>query len=1690
MQKLIILSLSLLLIISSCKLKDPNAPTVTPVDPSTQITITVISPNGGEIASEGSSLPIQWTGTGTKYVRIAFTYDNGSSWGLIVDSLSNTGVYTWFPVPNRISNQCKIRVSSVDGQTSDESDKVFSIVRNSNESLRIISPIGGESWEAGTAKQIKWFSSGLDSVKLEYTTNNGQKWNLIAVDKKNTGIYYWEPVPNTPSTLAKVRIMDAKDGNPLTESPAAFQILPEPIVRVISPNGGEKILAGTSRKIEWLSENIPNVKIAFTTNNGFDWVTIVPSTPATGFYVWNPVPNINSQLCKVRVYDASDGEPSDVSDSVFTITTQVTQTLEVTSPNGGERWQAGTNQNITWSSSGIQKVKIEFTSNNGLTWNTITNDLPNTGAYEWNVPNSLSTQCLVRVSDAADGAPIDQSNALFRIVPKPELKILYPNGGETWTGGVIDTIRWSSVGVDNVMLEYTPDNGKTWTTIVEKIPSSGKYGFSFTVAGTQYRIRITDADNKSPQALSNGTFTVTEEPKITVVSPNGKEEWYAGSSNTIRWNSINIENVKIELTTNNGASWITIVTSTPSTGSYNWSLIPNINSLQCRVRISEASRGLPSDISNDNFTITNPGTQLIKVTKPNGSEVFPAGTSQDITWEAAGISNVRIEYTINNGINWNLIVASTPSTGYYKWSQVPNTPATNCKIRITDAADGVPSDESDQFFVITSAPSIKVLIPNGNDTWISGTTKEINWTSENVEYVKIEFTINGGATWTTITSSTLSTGSYFWSSIPSVNSLQCKIRISDAVYGTPSDMSDDNFAIMNPGSQQIKVTSPNGGENWPAGSSQRISWDAGGIANVRIEYTINNGITWNTIIANTPSNGFYVWNQIPNTPATNCKIRISDASDGIPSDESDLFFSITPAPSVKVLIPNGNDTWVTSTTKEIKWSSENVENVKIEFTTNGGGTWITIVTSTPSSGSYMWLVPDANNSLQCKIKISDALNGSPSDISDDNFAIMRPGAQQLKLVSPNGGENWNVGSMQNITWDAGGIANVKLEFTTNNGNTWEIITSNTPSNGYYTWNPVPNTPGTNCRVRISDAADNDPTDMSDGMFSILPAPSIKVVSPNGGEVIQYNTTTEIQWTSENVMFVKIEYTTNGGASWNVITNSVESIGTYSWKTVPNISSKQCRIRISDAANGTSSDISDNNFEITNAIIKSIKVISPNGGEKWEAGSVQNITWNASNVNSVTIELSTNQGSAWTLLADTVSGGAYQWSIATTLNSVQCQIRIRDKVDNTISDVSDANFTIEPRKYIYVTQPSGNPTFKDSDPVTIEWESSGISYVGIKYTTTNGAGHYPDIPAFYPLVEKMPNEGKYVTSFSLPSQEYYVVVYNADNETLSPSARSIGKFTVIKTDPVQLPSVTLLAPNGGEEWLTSDPANNYSFEIRWRSVNVDSVDIFYSLNGGASWKTIATKIPSNGLYNWTTPTQVDFRSDNCLMKIVSSKNTTVADQSDGYFSIHPQTKLLRWLFPNGGEYIHYPDTEDPITDTDTLITWHSAGIYLVNIDYSSDNGLSWTNVATNYPSTGAYNWDLATIPLASTNGRMRITDVSADAGTPPLVDLSDNVFNMHILPAGRIDYFNDPIKIKPNQSKNITWFSPTDISNALIEYSADEGKTWTAIQQNVKSKANKKNEFVWKAPNKTLEKVIVRVRSDLKELRRINFSVKK
>jgi len=93
-----------------------------------------------------------------------------------------------------------------------------------------------------------------------------------------------------------------------------------------------------------------------------------------------------------------------------------TKPISITSPVGGEKWDVGFPYNITWTSSGVTKVKIEFSKNNGYTWSTIIASVSaSLGTYAWTIPDSASTQCRIRISDTSNASIKDSSASKFTI---------------------------------------------------------------------------------------------------------------------------------------------------------------------------------------------------------------------------------------------------------------------------------------------------------------------------------------------------------------------------------------------------------------------------------------------------------------------------------------------------------------------------------------------------------------------------------------------------------------------------------------------------------------------------------------------------------------------------------------------------------------------------------------------------------------------------------------------------------------------------------------------------------------------------------------------------------------------------------------------------------------------------------------------------------------------------------------------------------------------------------------------------------------------------------------------------------------------------------------------------------------------------------------------------------------------------
>jgi hypothetical protein len=149
---------------------------------------------------------------------------------------------------------------------------------------------------------------------------------------------------------------------------------------------------------------------------------------------------------------------------VFNITAA---TAVVTSPNGGEFYSSGCGVPVTWNSSTYSSsyVRIDYSTDNGVTWINYTTATSNDGSETISAGINVTSQFIVRVSNYDNLAIFDVSNAVASITPAYTLT--YPNGGEVINGCTTVNITWTngSCFTNNTSLAYSIDNGATWNTI-------------------------------------------------------------------------------------------------------------------------------------------------------------------------------------------------------------------------------------------------------------------------------------------------------------------------------------------------------------------------------------------------------------------------------------------------------------------------------------------------------------------------------------------------------------------------------------------------------------------------------------------------------------------------------------------------------------------------------------------------------------------------------------------------------------------------------------------------------------------------------------------------------------------------------------------------------------------------------------------------------------------------------------------------------------------------------------------------------------------------------------------------------------------------------------------------------------------------------------------------------------------------
>ena len=395
---------------------------------------------------------------------------------------------------------------------------------------------------------------------------------------------------------------------------------------------------------------------------------------------------------------------------------------------------------------------------------------------------------------------------------------------------------------------------------------------------------------------------------------------------------------------------------------------------------------------------------------------------------------------------------------------------------ITDTADA--NGKLQVYVVSAPAATLSVLVPNGGDMWTAGENRNITWSSSgSLSSVNIDYSIDNGTSWIPVVAGTANDGTHPWI-VPDTPSVNCLVRVSDS-DGNPSDASDNVFII------QSGVIAPV--------ISGTILFNSSPLAGV-----VMNGLPGNPATA---ASGYYSssvdfdWSgTVTPTLAGYVFTPASRNYSNVTSDQAGQDYAAALTPALELTSPNGWEHWTLGCTKAITWNAINYTGTVRLVLFKNGVRFGNIVANIPASaGSYAWTVGQTYDSgmapegsdYRLYLRSTDNTIVEPSDY---RLGLIEPA--QLELTAPNGGESWELGTTQNITWNANGyVGTVRLTLYNKAAKIGQIAGSLPADQGSYLWTVGANANGTaaagiNYSIRLQ-AGDSSQDDFSDGPLTLI-----------------------------------------------------------------------------------------------------------------------------------------------------------------------------------------------------------------------------------------------------------------------------------------------------------------------------------------------------------------------------------------------------------------------------------------------------------------------------------------------------------------------------------------------------------------------------------------------------------------------------
>jgi flagellar hook assembly protein FlgD len=213
---------------------------------------------------------------------------------------------------------------------------------------------------------------------------------------------------------------------------------------------------------------------------------------------------------------------------------------------------------------------------------------------------------------------------------------------------------------------------------------------------------------------------------ITLTEPTGTNLSYCvGSQVAIKWTQTGVSNVKIELSTNGGASWTTTIEPSidAASGLYNWTIPASVQpGNQLKIRVSDASNSDLNSEMSSNFSL---GGSFAIIGQPQSKEIC-AGNNHNLKVSVSGVG-MKFQWYRNNTI----ITGATDST--YSITNANSDKAGSYKVVVSSSCQ---ADVTSELATITVLPAPIITTQPKSVNVCSGTSATFNLeaSGDNITY--------------------------------------------------------------------------------------------------------------------------------------------------------------------------------------------------------------------------------------------------------------------------------------------------------------------------------------------------------------------------------------------------------------------------------------------------------------------------------------------------------------------------------------------------------------------------------------------------------------------------------------------------------------------------------------------------------------------------------------------------------------------------------------------------------------------------------------------------------------------------------------------------------------------------------------------------------------------------------------------